>query len=45
MLYKILNKDTQNFNKTSFQMGVIATTKVVTETDRAGWPRIIQLGN
>ena len=26
-------------------MGVIATVKVVTGTDRAGWPRTVQPGN
>jgi len=26
-------------------MGVIATAKVVTGTDRAGWPRTVQPGN
>ena len=26
-------------------MGIIATIKVITRTDRAGRPRIVQLGN
>ena len=34
--YGILDKDTWNFDETGFQMGVIATVKVVTGTDRAG---------
>ena len=43
--YRILNNNTQNFNKTGFQIGVIATIRVVTRTNRAGQPRIIQPGN
>jgi hypothetical protein len=43
--YSILDDDIYNFNKTGFQMGVIVTVKVVTGTDRAGRPRIIQPGN
>jgi hypothetical protein len=43
--YGILDKNIWNFDKTGFQMGVIATAKVVTGTDRAGWPRTIQPGN
>jgi len=43
--YRILNEDTWNFNKTGCQMGVIATAKVITGTDRASRPRIVQPGN
>ena len=43
--YRIYNKDIQNFNKTGFQIGVIATTKVITRTDYTGRPRIVQPGN
>ena len=43
--YGILNDDTWNFDETGFQMGVIATAKVVTGTDRAGRPRTVQPGN
>jgi hypothetical protein len=43
--YGILNDDTYNFDETGFQMGVIATAKVVTGTDRAGKPRTTQPGN
>jgi hypothetical protein len=32
--YGILDKDTYNFNKTSFQMGIGGTVKVVTASER-----------
>jgi hypothetical protein len=38
----LLNEDTWNFDETGFQMGVIATARVVTGTDRAGRPRTIE---
>jgi hypothetical protein len=34
-----------NFDETGFQMGVIATAKVVTSSDRAGRPRTTQPSN
>ncbi len=37
--------DIYNFDETGFQMGVIATAKVVTGSDRAGRPRTTQPGN
>jgi hypothetical protein len=40
-----LDDDTWNFDETGFQMGVIATAKVVTGTDRAGRLSTIQPGN
>ena len=43
--YGILEDDIYNFDETGFQMGVIATAKVVTGTDRAGRPRTKQPGN
>ena len=43
--YGILDDDVYNFDETGFQMGVIATAKVVTGTDRAGRPRTTQPGN
>jgi hypothetical protein len=43
--YGILEQDIYNFDETGFQMGVIATAKVVTGTDRAGRPRTVQPGN
>jgi hypothetical protein len=43
--YGILEDDIYNFDETGFQMGVIATAKVVTNTDRAGRPRTTQPGN
>jgi len=43
--YGILEDDIYNFDETGFQMGVIATAKVVTGTDRAGRPRTTQPGN
>src|SRR5207248_666309 len=43
--YGILDEDIWNFDETGFQMGVIATSRVVTGTDRAGRPRTVQPGN
>jgi hypothetical protein len=43
--YGILDEDIWNFDETGFQMGVIATARVVTGTDRAGRPRTVQPGN
>lgn len=43
--YGILEEDIYNFDETGFQMGVIATAKVITGTDRAGRPRTVQPGN
>jgi hypothetical protein len=43
--YGILDEDIYNFDETGFQMGVIATGKVVTGSDRAGRPRTVQPGN
>ena len=43
--YGIHNDDIYNFDETGFQMDVISTAKVVTSSDRAGKPRIIQPGN
>jgi hypothetical protein len=43
--YGILDEDIYNFDETGFQMGVIATAKVVTGSDRAGRPRVTQPGN
>jgi hypothetical protein len=43
--YGIHDDDIYNFDETGFQMSVISTAKVVTSSDRAGKPRIIQPGN
>ncbi len=43
--YGVLDDDIYNFDETGFQMGVIATAKVVTGSDRAGRPRTTQPGN
>jgi hypothetical protein len=43
--YGTLDEDSWNFDETGFQMGVIATVRVVTGTNKAGQPRTIQLGN
>jgi hypothetical protein len=42
--YGTLDEDSWNFDETGFQMGVIATVRVVTGTNKAGQPRTIQLG-
>lgn len=41
----IVVDDQYNFDETGFQMGVIATARVITGTDRAGRPRTTQPGN
>ena len=43
--YGILEEDIHNFDETGFQMGVIATAKVVTGRERAGKAIAIQPGN
>jgi hypothetical protein len=41
----ILDEDTYNFDETGFQMGVIATARVLTRSDRRGRPVLTQPGN
>jgi hypothetical protein len=43
--YGVLKEDIFNFDETSFQMGVISTSKVITTSDRKGRLRTKQLGN
>ena len=43
--YNIPDKDVYNFDETGFQIGVIGTAKVVTESQRAGKALVIQPGN
>jgi hypothetical protein len=43
--YGVLEEDIYNFDETGFQIGVIATAKVVTAADRMGRPRSTQLDN
>jgi hypothetical protein len=43
--YRILDTDTYNFNKTSFIIGVAATSKVVTSSNTVGWAATVQPGN
>ena len=43
--YGILLDDTYNFDETSFQIGVISTSKVVTRLERRGRVKTKQLGN
>ena len=43
--YGIHKEDIYNFNETGFQMGVIATAKVITGAERSNRPTTIQLGN
>jgi hypothetical protein len=43
--YGVAEEDIYNFNETSFQIGVISTSKVITTSDRKGRLRTIQLGN
>ena len=39
--YGVYNDNVHNFNKTSFQMGVIRSMKVVTGAERRAWPELI----
>jgi hypothetical protein len=43
--HSILDKDTYNFNKTRFIMGVILTGAVVTGSDCCGRQKAVQQGN
>jgi len=43
--YGILAQDIYNFDETGFQMGIIATAKVITRSKKAGRPTITQPGN
>ena len=43
--YGVTEEDIFNFDKTSFQIGVISTSKVITTSDRKGRLRIRQPGN
>jgi hypothetical protein len=43
--YGIAKEDIYNFDETGFQMGVIATAKVITGSERAGRPVVTQPGN
>ncbi|KAF7573312.1 hypothetical protein PtrM4_082170 [Pyrenophora tritici-repentis] len=43
--YGVLDQDIYNFNKTGFAIGVAATSKVVTSSDRVGRAVIVQPGN
>ncbi|EMD67605.1 hypothetical protein COCSADRAFT_34397 [Bipolaris sorokiniana ND90Pr] len=43
--YGVLDQDIYNFNETRFAMGVAATSKVVTSSNRVGWAVIVQPGN
>jgi hypothetical protein len=43
--YGVLKEDIFNFDETSFQIGVISTSKVITTSDRKGRLRTKQPGN
>ena len=43
--YSILNKDTYNFNKTRYIIGIAITLKVITSSNTIGRVITIQLGN
>ena len=43
--YGINDEDIYNFDKTGFQMGIIATSKVITSSDTIGRATVIQPGN
>jgi hypothetical protein len=44
-VYRILDKDLYNFDKTGFIIGVAATSKVVTSSDTIGQATVVQPGN
>jgi hypothetical protein len=39
--YSILPEDIYNFDETGFAMGLYATAKVITESDRYGRPNLL----
>ena len=43
--YGIQDKDTYNFDKTGFMMGIISTGAVVTASEKRGRPKSVQPGN
>ncbi|KAL1954978.1 hypothetical protein VTO42DRAFT_385 [Malbranchea cinnamomea] len=43
--YGVVQKDIYNFDETGFQMGFIGTAKVVTGSERALRPKLVQPGN
>jgi hypothetical protein len=43
--YGILSEDIYNFDETGFAMGLCATAKVITSSDRYGRPKLLQPGN
>jgi hypothetical protein len=45
MQYSISHKDIYNFDETGFTMGLIVTTKVVTQANMPRKPHLIQPGN
>jgi hypothetical protein len=45
MEYGILPEDIYNFDETGFTMGLCATAKVITGSDRYGCPNLLQPGN
>ena len=45
LMYGILDEDTYNFDETGFQMGIAATSKVVTSSDTIGRAIVVQPGN
>ncbi|KAI1506943.1 hypothetical protein Ptr86124_014123, partial [Pyrenophora tritici-repentis] len=43
--YGVLDQDIYNFDETGFAMGVAATSKVVTSSNRVSRAVVVQLGN
>ena len=43
--YSISNQDIYNFNKTSFIIGIIYNSMIITDTNREDRYKILQLGN
>ncbi|EED11806.1 conserved hypothetical protein [Talaromyces stipitatus ATCC 10500] len=43
--YGILPEDIYNFDETGFAMGLCATAKVITGSDRYTWPKLLQPGD
>ena len=40
-----MDEDIYNFNETGFAMGIVVTTKVITQTNKHTHPSLIQSGN
>lgn len=43
--YRIAEEDIYNFDETGFAMGIVATARVITQSQKQGRPSLVQPGN